>query len=195
MKAKIRNSETSGISNFFLQNNCKSWKNFQVFRVFDFCIRVKIENSKTSEISNFISKNKNVEAHQFTNNFFMRLCFNFTKKRKLLTKKNCWTFHAPNVNVLRITRLVINYVILNKNFVPYLSFSSILRYFQSFQFYVGWNWKFLSMLIYFQFVLYSRNDTNSIFARKMFWKHNVWILCTFQVHLKKIKIKYMYLSI
>ena len=59
MKAKIRNSETSEISNFFLQNNYKPWKNFRVFRVFDFCIRVKIENSKTSEISNFISKNKN----------------------------------------------------------------------------------------------------------------------------------------
>ena len=59
MKAKIRNSETSGISKFFLQNNYKSRKNFRVFRVFDFCIRVKIENSKTSEISNFISKNKN----------------------------------------------------------------------------------------------------------------------------------------
>ena len=36
----------------------------------------------------------------------------FTKKYTLLTMKNCRTFHASNVNVLRITRLEKNYVIL-----------------------------------------------------------------------------------
>ena len=48
----MENSETWEIPNFLQQNNYKSWKNFRVSRVFDFCLRVKNENLKTSEISN-----------------------------------------------------------------------------------------------------------------------------------------------
>ena len=41
------------MSNFLQQNNYKLWKNFRIFRVFDFSIRAKIENSETLEIPKF----------------------------------------------------------------------------------------------------------------------------------------------
>ena len=56
---KSWNFPVSSIKRKKNQLTLKSWNNFGVFQVLDFCIRAKIENSENYEIFNFFQQNMN----------------------------------------------------------------------------------------------------------------------------------------